>query len=119
MWGGDALSQLWFILKNYPGIAADVKDAMSLLNTYLQGTIAELGAAETAEVSVSWRGDDDQDRKEKILHKLGVLGIVTDYTIDYHRRCFDIAVTKPTREQLYRRLVEHVSPPLPRCRGRR
>ena len=87
---------------------------MSLLNKYLQGTIAELGAAESAEVSVSWRGDDDQDRKEKLLHKLGLLGIVTDYTIDYHRQCFDIAVSKPTREQLYRRLVEHVSPPLPR-----
>ena len=114
VWGGDALSQLWFILKNYPGIAADAKDAMSLLNKYLRGPIAELGAAETTEVPVSWRGDDDQDRKEKLLHKLGVLGIVTDYTIDYHRRCFDIAVTKPTREQLYRRLVEHVSPPLPR-----
>ncbi len=111
---GDALSQLWFILNNYRGIAADMKDAMSLLNKYLQGTIAELGAAEAAEVLVSWRGDYDQDRKEKLLHKLGVLGIVTDYTIDYHRRCFDIEVTKTTREQLYRRLVRHVSPPLPR-----
>ena len=115
VWGGDALSQLWFILKNYPGIAADAKDAMSLLNKYLQDTIAELGAAETAEVAVSWRGDDDQDRKEKLLHKLGVLGIVTDYAIDYHRRCFDIEVTKPTREQLYRCMVEHMSPPLPRA----
>ena len=51
--------------------------------------------------------------KEKALHKLGVLGIVTDYTIDYRRNHFEIVATKPTREQLHRRLVEHVSAALP------
>ncbi len=109
VWGGDALSQLWFILENYPGIADDVKDTMSLLNRYLQGTIAELGAAETAEVEVPWRDDNDQQRKEKLLHRLSVLGVVDDYTIDHRLRHFEIAVTKPTCEQLHRRLVEHVS----------
>ncbi len=129
VYGGDALSQLWFILKNYPGIASDVKEAMSLLNEYLQGTTAELGMDETAEVKMPWwddedkddqlsKDDDDQERKEKLLHKLGVLGIVADYTIDYRLKHFEIAVTKPTREQLYRRLVEHVSPPLLRAEAR-
>ena len=109
---GDALGQLWFILKDYPGINSDVESTMSLLKNAL---LLKLDAAETAEISlsVSWRGDTDQNSKERSLHKLGVLGIVTDYTIDYRRNHFEIVATKPTREQLHRRLVEHVSAALP------
>ncbi len=110
---GDALGQLWFILSNYPSIERDVTDTMSLLDKYLHTPLAELGAAETAEVSVPWRSKADQSSKEKALHKLGVLGIVTDYTIDYRLKHFEIEFTKLTREQLYRRLVEHVASALP------
>ena len=110
---GDALGQLWFILSNYPSIERDVTDTMSLLNKYLHAPLAELGAAETAEVSVPWRVKADQESKEKALHKLGILGVVTDYTINYNPRRFDIEFAKPTRKQLHRRLVEHVSAALP------
>ena len=111
---GDALGQLWFILKDYPGIDSDVARTMSLLKNDL---LPKLAAAETAEISlsVSWRGEANRLEKERSLHKLGVLGIVTDYTIDYHRRCFDIEAIKLTREQLHRRLVEHVASALPRA----
>ena len=107
---GDALSQLWFILNSYPGIDSDKADTMSLLDKYLQGAIVELGAAE---VEVPWRGEADRLSKEKALHKLGVLGVVTDYTINYSPPCFDIEVTKPTREQLHRRMVTHLASALP------
>ena len=108
---GDALGQLWFILKDYPGIDSDVAHTMSLLKSDL---LPKLDAAETAEISlsVSWRGEADRLSKEKALHKLGVLGIVTDYTINTPRH-FIVEVTKPTREQLHRRLVEHVASALP------
>ena len=111
---GDALSQLYFILNSYPGIDSDKADTMSLLKNDL---LPKLGAAETAEatVSVSWQGDDDRSSKEKALHKLGVLGVVTDYTIDRSpsRKRFDVEVTKLTREQLHQRLVAHVASALP------
>ena len=115
MWlQGDALGQLWFILKDYPGVDSDVAHTMSLLKNDL---LPKLDAAETVEMSlsVSWKNDTDQDRKEKALHKLGVLGIVTDYTTDYSRKHFEIEFTKPTCEQLHRRLVEHVASALPKA----
>ena len=115
MWlQGDALGQLWFILKDYPGVDSDVAHTMSLLKNDL---LPKLDAAETVEMSlsVSWKNDTDQDRKEKALHKLGVLGILTDYTTDYSRKHFEIEFTKPTCEQLHRRLVEHVASALPKA----
>ena len=50
-----------------------------------------------------------------MLAALGVLGVVTDYTLDYRRDHFEVTATEPTREQLHRRLVEHAASALPKA----
>ena len=112
VWGGDALSQFVVRPERLPGhrLRCGARDVI------IEERLApKLDAAETAEVSVSvpWRDEADRLSKEKALHKLGVLGVVDDYTIDHRRKQFEIEFTEPTREQLYRRLVEHVASALP------
>ena len=107
--GGDALSELWFIFDNYPGIDSDVEAAKSLLRNLTRIPSAEPSPWDGSEIQVSWKDGAPRDKTEKSLHKLGVLGIVTDYTIDHRLQCFEVEVTKPTPEQLHQRMVEQLS----------
>ena len=85
--GGDALSELWFIFNNYPGIDSDVTAAKSLLKKLRRQAIPSSECASKVresihECCVQWNCDADKNKAEQSLHKLSVLGIVPDYTID-------------------------------------
>ena len=118
--GGDALSELWFVFNNYPGIDSDATDAKALLSELLREpeTMVDISSKETEriqQVRVQWTCDDHKNKKEKALHKLSVLGIVSDYTIDWNLKFFEVSVGEPTAEQLHRRMVDQLSLAMPRA----
>lgn len=122
VYGGDALSELWFIFRNYPGVDSDTMDTKALRKKLRQKTncssvcsSAESETGHEASVQIQWNCDDQKAKTEKALHKLGVLGIVRDYTIDWNLKCFEVLVGEPSAEQLHRRMVRQLSLAMPRA----
>ena len=76
---GDVLTHLWFLLKSYKGREDEKKSTLELWNRHLAGE-------RTAEVS--FKGEEDQQVKEKCIYRLSMLGLVQDYTVDWRRREF-------------------------------
>ena len=76
---GDVLTHLWFLLNSYKGREEEKKSTLELWNRHLAGE-------RTAELS--YRGEEDQQVKEKCIYRLAMLGLVEDYTVDWRRREF-------------------------------
>ena len=90
----DIVRALWFHVRAFRGEQADVQDI-----TLMGSAIGDLGPKRLVNVSWDpWRSvgkshDDGRQRAEKALHRLVVLGVVQDYTVDYSAHEFGVRLS--------------------------
>lgn len=108
----DVVHALWFHVRAFRGVDQEVQDVARMLN--------ELGdISRRCQVNVTWResgwsqgsesGSDarrspGRERAEKALHRLVVLGVVEDYTVDYASEEFGVQVAGATPEDIAKAL---------------
>lgn len=99
----DIVRALWFHVRAFRGEQAEVEDIAIMLE--------HLGNVRVRrQVNVAWhdprwssqsdRWDAGRERAEKALHRLLVLGVVEDYTIDYAAREFAVRIAGATQEEI-------------------
>lgn len=99
----DVVRALWFHVRAFRGVAQEVEDIERMLDQ-----LGEISQAR--EVNVSWRdprwaSEDNPDRggrerAEKALHRLVVLGVVADYTVNFASEEFAVRIAGATPEEI-------------------
>ncbi len=95
----DIVRALWFHVQSFRGTAAEMADAAEVMT--------RIGALDgRRRVNISWRDyakdseDASRQRLEKALHRLIILGAVSDYTVDYGSREFGVRLSGASQEEI-------------------
>jgi ATP-dependent DNA helicase RecQ len=100
----DIVRALWFHVRAFRGEKSEVGDIAQVLD--------QLGDVSTRrqQVNVTWRtaywasregkGDAARGRAEKALHRLVVLGVVEDYTVNYASQEFAVRISGMRQEEI-------------------
>lgn len=106
--GDDVTRALWFHTRAFRGRRRDLETT--------RATLAELGGTGRRRVTeLAWPapvddGRDDEWRAdaEKALHRLVVIGVVEDYTIEYGARKFTVTVADADPARVRQRLLGYI-----------
>jgi len=99
----DIVRALWFHVRAFRGEQAEAEDIASMLD--------QLGDVQTRrQVNVTWRDprwssesrrlDSVRERAGKALHRLVVLGVVEDYTVNFASQEFGVRIAGTTQEEI-------------------
>lgn len=94
----DVMRALWFHLRAFRGQETEVADIEIMLD--LLGNVMV-----TKQLNVSWgtgwpRSDNAKEHAEKALHRLVVIGVVHDYTVNYASQEFGVRVSGASQEDI-------------------
>lgn len=93
---------LYFHEKSFPGIEAEmniVRDCLRML-----GQLDVAGRR-----TIRYGNGDRRGEIEKSIHRLSVLGVVEDYTVDFSARSFDIRLSGSTPRDVVNAYVDYVA----------
>jgi ATP-dependent DNA helicase RecQ len=99
--GDDVTRALFFHVQSFRGAPLDLQDIAGMVDRL--GDLSKCG-----EITVSF-DDRHPERQEKALHRLVVIGVVDDYTLDYSRREFTVRVSGATQETVADTFVRYVA----------
>lgn len=113
-WGSadDIVRALWFHLRAFRGKQTELDDVALMVDA-----LGELRTRRQVNISWDekcWSADDGkergaaQQRAEKALHRLVVLGVVEDYTVDFASREFGVIISGATQEEIALALGRYV-----------
>jgi len=93
----DVLRVLWFHVQAFRGRRAEMQDIATMLD--------QLGEVRKhRQVTVTWREEPwsstGRQRAEKALHRLVVLGVVADYTVDFASKDFGVRIAGASQEEI-------------------
>ena len=98
----DLDRQLYFYTNSFRGIATEVKAVEMLLD--------DLEPLDEAHIVQLGFGSSDvvREQQEKALHRLAILGVVSDYTKDWGSKRFEVIITESNPETIASSLVGFV-----------
>ena len=105
----DVTRALWFHVQSFTGVEDDIGAVRGLLDG-LEG----VGTANKCTFIVGRGhgarkgGDSPRKRTERALHRLIVLGVCDDYTVDFKNNTFNVSLTAIDINALRRNLVDYV-----------
>ena len=95
----DVVQSMWFHLETYGGIAGEHLGLK---------TVAEILAPVAVIKKVSLPFAEDQKGREKSLHRLTLLGVVSDYTVEWGSKEFLVTVNGINSDQVVNNLLQFV-----------
>lgn len=104
---GDLLVLLWLLFNSYGGKEKEKTDTIDFWEEKLWHIVEHLapGATNTAEIGFS---DRNRATYERSIFRLMLLGVVQDYTIDWHLRKFEVKVQKISPKDIKSRLKSYL-----------
>ena len=91
---------LFFHLNSFKGVEEEMKALRGLIKT-----LGPLDSSDERRVSFS---ADGRAETERAVHRLVVLGVVADYTVDYSARKFEIRLGAPSKEEVLERFYRYL-----------
>ena len=88
--------------KSYRGVDRDVETVERML-----GVLGDLGERTTVNIPRS-RDDDAAEDEERAIHRLKILGVVTDYLVDWGSSTFEVKLAPVTAALVDERLLAYV-----------
>lgn len=104
---GDLLRLLYFIFQNYQGIEAEVHAIIEVLDRYL---FPQLHGVEEGVTTNTEIRDSSSSDHEKSVFRLMRLGIVADYTVEWHgkmQKTLTVHIRKASAEAIRTKLEEY------------
>jgi ATP-dependent DNA helicase RecQ len=83
----DVTRALWFMTNSFVGVDAELEVLGRVIDDLAQ--LGALGTVNATELPFA-SGQDDKAARERVLHRLVVLGILRDYTVDWGRKLFGV-----------------------------
>ena len=107
----DISRMLWLHERAWQGIEPELQSLMKLVNE-VNHIIKNLRHDEKRTVLIRFSAESDTDegslnKNEKALYRLSVLGLVSDYTLDYHARQFEVEVVNRSDEFIKSALLDY------------
>jgi len=98
----DLDRQLFFYTNSFQGEATEIASVTQILD--------DLEPLDEAHVVTLGFGDDADlaQERERALHRLALLGVVSDYTKDYGRKSFEVTITESTPDTVSDALVTFI-----------
>ncbi len=108
----DISRMLYLHEKAWLGIESEVQNLMKLVNENVIPVIKNLRYEEKNKLFLPFKAEPDSDEEsrnetEKALYRLSVLGLVSDYTIDYNAKQFEVEVVHRSDEFLKSALLDY------------
>jgi len=102
-WEGDDITRsLFFHVRSFAGVDQERKSALQVLQQLRwDGT--------RRRVDLRFRDAEDRLRIEKALHRLLIVGIVADYTVDYSARTISVELSASSEGMIIDRYVAYVA----------
>lgn len=98
----DLDRQLFFFTRSFRGEESEIQAVIEVLEE-----LDPLGEAHIAALGFGTT-DQERERREKALHRLVLLGAVSDYTKDWSARRFDVTVSEASPDTVAESLVRFV-----------
>lgn len=106
----DITRALYFHVQSFKGVAAELQQIERILHHELINYQVK-GSAEI----VFKTGDNEEDKKEsktvieKAIHRLLLLGIISDYTVNYASNTFTVIKTGASKEEIIKSFEKYVA----------
>jgi ATP-dependent DNA helicase RecQ len=89
----DVMRTLWFHTNSFRGQDADLQDVAEMLE--------QLGdLTRRHQKLIPWSDAGGKERREKAIHRLLLIGVVRDYTVDFSRHEFSLTVAGTSKPQI-------------------
>ena len=111
----DITRMLYFHTGSWRGVQNEFDRIILLVRSIIDQAIAELHSDESITVRIPFEGypiaDQDEDSRtdtEKVLYRLSILGIVSDYALDHNARVFEVEVVRRNDDFFKSALLDYV-----------
>ena len=112
-WGqkGDIHRMMWFHKEGFQGRSVEKKVIFKLLEDYIYPHLHDaLQPNPSEEIQIPFGGGNSlKKQREKAIHRLSIIGVVLDYTINFRTRQFEVTIVKKTEDKYLERLQNYVS----------
>jgi ATP-dependent DNA helicase RecQ len=95
---GDLNMLLFFLATNLMDIETEVEEIYRFHQSYLTGGYKE--------IVIDFKGEEE--RREKSIYRLALLGIVEDWTVNWKSRQFEVELTDCTEATVIDKLTKHI-----------
>lgn len=97
---------------SWTGIETEFQNIMSLFRERIAPAIEKLEFDETGKILIPFRVNfgkivETQNGIEKILYRLSILGLISDYTLDYNSKQFEVKIVPCSDESIKSRLLQY------------
>ena len=96
----DVTRAMWFHLNSFRGIKSELDD--------IDRIMIEIGEVEKAKKKNIVFNNKNRNDLEKAVHRLLLLGIISDYTIDYTSYEFHLVITGISKEQIVTNFCKYI-----------
>jgi superfamily II DNA helicase RecQ len=97
---GDIHRLLWLHKNSFQGLKDELKQVEELLTRYVYPKLKEIPTGGSDSIQIPFGFSDQQRMKrEKAIYRLSIIGVVTDYTLDYYRSSFDVNICRREVEE--------------------
>ncbi len=96
----DISRTLYFHVQSFGGSEADYQQVLSVMEK-----IGDLSEARSVQMRFA---DDDKLWRERAIHRLLTIGVVTDYTVDHSAKRFTLSLSGHGNAQIADRLCSHI-----------
>jgi ATP-dependent DNA helicase RecQ len=101
----DITRVLFFHSQTYRGYRPDAAESIQFYRSHIKSTLEQLEAGVSKPVVVPFAADPHgNDGRERVIYRLGVLGVVEDYTVDWSSRCFELKLRRLVDSEILQRL---------------
>lgn len=105
---GDIFHHLWLLYNTYSDRSEEKNIVFKLWQTKLYPQVSNLPIGGTNSVKISFgKGDNNRGLIEKSIFRLVLLGVVTDYDIDWQHRNFNVRVINVSPEVILEALRKY------------
>jgi ATP-dependent DNA helicase RecQ len=106
----DDVSRLIYFHKiAWQGVDKEADDLINLVDHEISPLVEGLRDSERRKFLLQFKNNTNSEvnTQEKALYRLSIIGLVSDYTLDYHNKQFSVEVTKRSDEFLKSSLLEY------------
>ena len=102
----DITRSLFFHRNSFLGVDAEYAQMLDVI-----GTLGDLDARNTVTIPFKWRSEEEDDKraKERAIHRLLTIGVISDYTVDYRARRFTVYISGITKQEISECLYRYIA----------
>lgn len=100
--GDDVTRMLWFYFNSFAGLEAELATLAQV-----RGELGDVASLKIVEIPFS-KGKIDEEQRERALHRLVLLGVVTDYTVEHGSKKFGVRLEPTSAAGVVAALVRYV-----------